>query len=146
MYHHNPGTAPTAEILMRSRYSAFALKQFDYIITTQKLGETPETAADIAESNGATQWIKLEVLGSINGSEKDKTGQVTFCAQFKEGSNTGKLTETSNFERIDGQWYYTGGRHQIQGNTPHILPEEHKIGRNDPCHCGSGKKFKKCCA
>lgn len=20
-----------------------------------------------------------------------------------------------------------------------------KLGRNDPCHCGSGKKFKKCC-
>jgi hypothetical protein len=21
-----------------------------------------------------------------------------------------------------------------------------KIGRNDPCHCGSGEKYKKCCA
>jgi hypothetical protein len=20
-----------------------------------------------------------------------------------------------------------------------------KVGRNDPCYCGSGKKFKKCC-
>ncbi|MBL8023851.1 MAG: preprotein translocase subunit SecA [Elusimicrobia bacterium] len=25
------------------------------------------------------------------------------------------------------------------------LPEVHKIGRNDPCPCGSGKKHKKCC-
>jgi uncharacterized protein YecA (UPF0149 family) len=30
-----------------------------------------------------------------------------------------------------------------------IRPEEplsvSKVGRNDPCNCGSGKKFKKCC-
>lgn len=25
------------------------------------------------------------------------------------------------------------------------IRNENKIGRNDPCHCGSGKKFKKCC-
>ncbi len=27
-----------------------------------------------------------------------------------------------------------------------IKREQPKIGRNDPCHCGSGKKHKKCCA
>jgi uncharacterized protein len=27
---------------------------------------------------------------------------------------------------------------------PYIRPEP-KIGRNDPCPCGSGKKLKKCC-
>jgi preprotein translocase subunit SecA len=25
-----------------------------------------------------------------------------------------------------------------------IVGEEEQIGRNDPCWCGSGKKFKKC--
>ena len=26
-----------------------------------------------------------------------------------------------------------------------VTREQNKIGRNDPCHCGSGKKYKKCC-
>ena len=25
------------------------------------------------------------------------------------------------------------------------IVKEHKVGRNDPCPCGSGKKYKKCC-
>ena len=28
---------------------------------------------------------------------------------------------------------------------PKPITNELKIGRNDPCHCGSGKKYKKCC-
>jgi hypothetical protein len=30
------------------------------------------------------------------------------------------------------------------GPSPYIKPEK-EIGRNDPCPCGSGKKYKKCC-
>jgi uncharacterized protein YchJ len=26
-----------------------------------------------------------------------------------------------------------------------IIRHDQKIGRNDPCPCGSGKKYKKCC-
>ena len=31
-------------------------------------------------------------------------------------------------------------------NTPGLKVQEGKIKPNDPCPCGSGKKYKKCCA
>lgn len=146
MYHNNPGTAPTAEALMRSRYSAFALQKFDYIAATQKLEQDPEqNSADISDSNGDTQWVKLEILETQDGGPKDKTGMVEFAAHFKEGSNTGRLSERSLFEKIDGVWMYVSGEHEIQGHTPYVAPDAAKVGRNDPCLCGSGKKYKKCC-
>lgn len=146
MYHNNPGTAPTAEALMRSRYTAFYLKKFDYIAQTQKLLENPEQKADeIKSSNGSTQWIKLEVLETSAGLENDEEGMVAFSAHFKEGSNIGKLSERSLFKRIDQQWFYISGEHELKANVPLIKTPEMNIGRNDPCHCGSGKKFKKCC-
>ncbi|RDL46225.1 zinc chelation protein SecC [Marinomonas piezotolerans] len=146
MYHNNPGTAPTAEALMRSRYTAFALNKFDYIAETQKLQSDPKQSADaIEDSNGATQWVRLTIEDVQEGSEKDNSGMVAFSAHFKEGKNTGRLSERSLFEKHDGSWYYIAGEHEVQGNTPHVIPKENKIGRNDPCYCGSGKKFKKCC-
>ncbi len=146
MYHNNPGTAPTAEALMRSRYSAFALNKFDYIAATQKLDSDPEQTTDaIEDSNGTTKWTKLTITEVQDGGEKDKTGLVAFSAHFKEGKNTGKLTERSLFKKDKGTWYYIAGEHEVQGNTPHVVPQDSRIGRNDPCSCGSGKKFKKCC-
>ena len=34
---------------------------------------------------------------------------------------------------------------EILQNTPKTVTVEKAPGRNDPCPCGSGKKFKKCC-
>lgn len=41
----------------------------------------------------------------------------------------------------------TDERKQIKKayNKTQIVVKEEKIGRNDPCPCGSGKKYKKCC-
>jgi SEC-C motif-containing protein len=147
MYHNNPGTAPTAETLMRSRYSAFAIGDFNYIAATQKLKDEPDqNSADIQESNEQTKWIKLKINATENGLEKDKTGVVAFSAHFKEGKHIGRLSERSIFKKEKGQWFYISGEHDIQKNTPLINSAAMKIGRNDPCLCGSGKKFKKCCA
>ncbi len=30
-------------------------------------------------------------------------------------------------------------------NPPETVIAEKKVGRNEPCPCGSGKKYKKCC-
>ncbi|MFT2098767.1 YchJ family protein [Marinomonas sp. 2405UD66-6] len=147
MYHNNPGTAPTAETLMRSRYTAFAIRNFEYIAATQKLKEAPDqTAADIEDSNDHTQWIKLEINSTEDGLEKDKTGVVAFSAHFKEGKHIGRLSERSIFKKVKGQWFYITGEHEVQKNTPLVNSAEMNIGRNDPCLCGSGKKYKKCCA
>ncbi|NLQ16156.1 YchJ family protein [Marinomonas sp. M1K-6] len=147
MYHNNPGTAPTAEALMRSRYTAFSLGHFDYIAATQKLKEAPnQSASDIQDSNEYTQWIKLEINATEEGSEKDKQGTVAFSAHFKEGKHIGCLNERSVFKKVKDQWFYISGEHDIAKNTPLINSAAMKLGRNDPCLCGSGKKFKKCCA
>ncbi|BFM48044.1 YchJ family protein [Marinomonas sp. THO17] len=146
MYHNNPGTAPTAEILMRSRYSAFAIGDFDYIANTQKLKEDPKQSAKvIRDSNQNTHWIKLEITATEDGLEKDKTGMVAFSAHFKEGKHIGRLSERSLFKKVKNQWFYISGEHDVAKNTPLVNNAEMKIGRNDPCSCGSGKKFKKCC-
>ncbi|MCW4628389.1 YchJ family protein [Marinomonas rhodophyticola] len=140
-------TAPTAETLMRSRYTAFALGNFDYIAATQKLIDDPnQSASDIQDSNEQTKWIKLEIHSTEEGLEKDKKGLVSFSAHFKEGKHIGRLSERSLFKKIKGKWFYISGEHDIQKNTPLINSEAMKVGRNDPCLCGSGKKFKKCCA
>jgi hypothetical protein len=39
----------------------------------------------------------------------------------------------------------TGNNGVIQPGSTSRTPNDSKIGRNDPCPCGSGKKFKKCC-
>ena len=146
MYHNNPGTAPTAEALMRSRYSAFALGNFDYIAATQKLEDEPnQTGEDVKDSNQSTQWIKLEINATENGLEKDKTGMVSFSAHFKEGKHIGRLSERSLFKKVKGQWFYISGEHEVQKNTPLVKNAAMNIGRNDPCLFGSGKKYKKCC-
>ena len=148
VYHQNPGSAPTAEALMRSRYSAFAVNDIDYIQATQQLAEATsevETQA-IKEENSSTEWQQLEIIDTEQGQQADNTGSVTFCARFKEGKHQGELSEKSLFEKRNGQWYYVSGSHEVSSNAPPAMPvESHKIGRNDPCTCGSGKKFKKCC-
>lgn len=147
MYHNNPGTAPTAEALMRSRYCAFYTNNFDYINLTQKLKSSSGQNTDqIADCNSQTQWIKLEILDTDKGLEKDKEGMVSFRAHFKDGKHIGKLSERSFFKRLKGEWFYISGEHEIEKNTPLVNSEGMKTGRNDPCHCGSGSKFKKCCA
>ncbi|TYL48037.1 YchJ family protein [Marinomonas sp. IMCC 4694] len=144
MYHSNPGTAPTAERLMRSRYTAFAIGNFDYIGLTQRLQDLQEL--DAKDSNGHTRWIKLEINGTEGGLENDDTGFVTFSADFKEGKHSGRLKERSKFRKVNQQWFYVSGEHVIEKNTPLINSATMNLGRNDPCLCGSGRKFKKCCA
>ncbi|REG81820.1 YchJ family protein [Marinomonas pollencensis] len=148
VYHQNPGSAPTAEALMRSRYSAFARNDIDYIQATQRLCEdTSESDTQaIKEENSATKWLELTILDCQQGQVTDDTGSVTFCARFVEGSQQGELTEKSLFEKRNDQWFYVSGSHEVSTAPPVKAPiENHKVGRNDPCVCGSGKKYKKCC-
>lgn len=147
VYHKNPGTAPTAESLMRSRYSAFAVGDYSYINATQKLGDDKSlNESDADETSAQTRWTKLEIHSTEAGLIKDNTGTVTFSAHFMEGHHAGLLTERSMFEKMNGQWFYVSGDHEIHHNPPLKHSQATKAGRNAPCPCGSGKKFKKCCA
>lgn len=116
---------------MRSRYSAFCSGNVDYLVQTQ-LNSSEEDAAQIKKTIAATKWLKLDVLKTeIN----ETTGVVEFAAYYRDQRGQGQLHERSDFLKLDNRWFYTGGK---------FLPPK-KLQRNEPCWCGSGKKFKKCC-
>ncbi|MCE0733530.1 YchJ family protein [Halomonas sp. G15] len=126
---HAGQPAPTPEALMRSRYSAFALGRVDYLLATWH----PDTRPAELSPDDATTWLRLEVRSS---SAQGDEGQVHFRATFREGRRFGVLEEASRFLRLAGAWYYLDGQPTVSRLKP---------GRNDPCVCGSGRKFKQCC-
>lgn len=135
---------PTAEALMRSRYAAYVVGSLDY------LGETlapeaqddydPEAVKRWAEDS---VWTGLSIRSTEAGGPGDDEGMVEFVAGYRMDGKPHKHHETSRFVRRDGRWYYLDGTMgpPVRLAAPRTEP---KIGRNDPCHCGSGKKFKKC--
>jgi len=113
----------TCEELMRSRYDAFVREDWDYLAKTslhQNLKELSHLAPIL--------WLKLDVLNSYENI-------VEFKAYYKENGKIKVLHEKSNFILKNNSWLYVDGE---LFNT--------KVERNEPCPCGSGKKFKKCCA
>lgn len=137
--------AVTAESLMRSRYSAYVVKNIDYVDATQIVVENEEFDKEEAlKWAQSSEWLGLEVKKTHKGQEADNTGTVEFIAHYKDIASGTELRhhETSIFQRKDGDWMFREG--QIHGNQP-VKRLEPKTGRNDPCHCGSGKKYKKCC-
>lgn len=102
--------AATAEALMRSRYTAFALGAVDYLInTTAARKRHPQDAELLAEQTQITTWTGLEILATVDGSPSDQTGIVEFKASFDSPEGSGILHERSRFEREQGQWVYTDG-------------------------------------
>jgi SEC-C motif domain protein len=160
-YISGSGNPPTAEALMRSRYTAFTHGFFDYIGKTFALRSQAE-----AHAEGARQWAasgsfkRLKVVSTTEGGENHRRGLVEFVATYVQDGETWDHHEVSRFERdANGHWAYAGGDghrhregqvhhdhhhlHQHGGQT--VRHDQPKTGRNDPCPCGSGKKFKKCC-
>ena len=133
--------APTAEALMRSRYTAYARGDADYLQRTSAgaalLGFD---RGDVESSFGSTEWLGLEVQKVEAGKAVDTIGHVTFTARFRQNDQIQALSERSEFRRIDGVWRYCSGEAARSRQAP--APQ---AGRNDPCPCGSGRKYKKCC-
>ena len=118
---------------MRSRFSAFVLKNADYLVQTLAPSHRePNEQALVEKSIHSTKWLSLKVIQE-DYNPGDTLGYVEFCA-FYEATPIGQLHERSAFQKIEGRWYYTTGT---------LLPNL-KFQRNEPCWCGSGKKLKKC--
>jgi SEC-C motif domain protein len=134
--------ATTAEQLMRSRYSAYVKKEIGYILTSLH----PAYRADYDESRSrawaeSALWHGIKILKTVDGGIDDSKGQVEFVVFYTEGGLKQEYHELSSFEKKDGTWYFVSGKTMpkpVSRATP-------KTGRNEPCTCGSGKKFKKCC-
>ncbi|MFD7286580.1 YchJ family protein [Streptomyces sp. NPDC059863] len=103
-FHAGPATAPTAELLMRSRYSAFAVLDAAYLLRSWD----PATRPPTVDLDPATRWTGLEVLDTTDGSPFHTTGTVTFRAHFSQRGEPGVLEEHSRFARHDGAWVYVG--------------------------------------
>lgn len=125
------GQSPdTCEQLMRSRFSAFALNLTAYLLESWHPSTRPTELSPMND-----HWLKLDIIHS-------ESNTVHFKAYFKEDNPSEKqrygcLEEVSRFSHDQGRWQYVDGDASFS---------EYKPSRNDVCLCGSGKKFKKCCA
>ena len=135
------GTKPatTAEQLMRARYSAHASADIDFLMKSwwpeSRSGIDSRDVRQWAESN---RWLKLTIHQCKEGAAEDIQGWVEFTAlyQSKDNNNLQAHREKSFFRQSNGQWYF------VDGEAIEATP---KVGRNDPCPCGSQRKFKRCC-
>lgn len=136
--------AETAEALLRSRFSAYSRKIVDYIIdTTHPDQKEPDDRKTVEKWSKNTEWQSLEVVKTEAGGVDDAEGEVEFKADYTEKGKRRKHHELAKFKKKDGRWYF------FDAAAPQIVQfvrTSPKVGRNDPCPCGSGKKYKKCCA
>jgi SEC-C motif domain protein len=103
--HHGERHAATAEQLMRSRYSAFASGDSDYLFRTWHPRTRPEELAMDAD----LVWTGLEVTDTVAGDLDDARGEVEFTAHFEAAGRSGSMRERSRFERRAGRWCYVDG-------------------------------------
>jgi SEC-C motif-containing protein len=134
--------APTAEALMRSRFAAYARKEVDYVYETthpeQRKKVDRESIKAWAEQ---AHFRRLEILKVEDGKEQDQSGLVEFIAHYQENGEERQHHEHARFEKLQGSWYFDHRR----SAAPSLAKAGPQVGRNEPCPCGSGRKFKKCC-
>lgn len=137
---------------MRSRYTAYCRKDWTYLLNTLHPRERQDKSeTEMAAGLEDAVWKKLEIFESRNGGFDDHEGSVTFAATYTQNDAEKVLHESARFIKEQGQWFYSSERSKTESaprsptpSTPFVR-DKPKIGRNDPCSCGSGKKFKKCC-
>jgi len=122
----------TPEALMRSRYTAYSQANIDYIADTMKAPANQNfNRKEAFEWASHVTWLGLQV---VRAETQGNIGFVEFIARFEEDQQKEMLSEHSEFRKDDGRWYYVAGK-----------PLTLKLGRNEPCYCASGKKYKACC-
>ena len=134
--------APTAEALMRSRYTAYVLGEIDWIVASHDPAGTDDVDRSSTEKwSKEARWKGLEIRSKDKGQPGDETGAVEFVATYQIGNQAVAHHEAARFKTIDGRWYYMDG--DMVKPRP-VVRDQPKVGRNDPCPCGSGQKYKKC--
>lgn len=134
---------PTAEALMRSRYTAHAKGEVDYIVKTVHPDRRDQHDANaIREWSQSSDWQKLEIIATDCGRAEDEIGTVEFTASYRDAKGPRTHHEIAKFRKVEGRWFFHDG---APPKITQVVRDSPKIGRNDPCICGSGKKYKKCC-
>ena len=131
----------TAEELMRARYHAYETCDMEFIKESHDPDNTEGIDwAECEKLARESQWLGLEIISTTKGGEDDKDGIVEFKATYIENGKTIVHHERSYFVKRNGVWFY---QKWLPITSTRI--NENRVGRNDPCPCGSGKKYKKCC-
>lgn len=135
--------AATAEILMRARYTAYVMHEIEFIASScvRKEGENDIDMDETRKWSEESEWLGLKVHSTKQGGTGDTEGIVEFSATYSRKGMKDEHREVAGFQKIDGKWLYAEG--QIVTTT--VVRSGPKVGRNDPCPCGSGKKYKQCC-
>lgn len=134
--------AKTAEDLLRARYTSFVTGHIDFILATHHSSTSHDVnREEITTWSKDSEWKGLDVLQKEAGEATDETGTIVFHAKYALEGKDQDHYEKSTFEKENGEWKFLDA--MPLRNGPYVR-EEPKIGRNDPCHCGNGKKFKKC--
>ena len=133
--------AETAEQLMRARYTAHVVVDVDFISDSlhpdYRKDYDKKAARKWAEES---EWYGLEIVDTTDGGPKDENGEVEFIARYKDKDGRRTYHERGRFQKHKKKWFFTEGE-MVKGQPV----SSSKVGRNDPCPCGSGKKYKKCC-
>ena len=133
--------AETPETLMRARYTAFVTADVAFIESSLHPDMRKDFKREEAEAwSKQSQWHGLKILES-QGTANDEVGKVEFVAQYSHGGAKVDHHELAEFKKLNGDWYFFDAK---LFQTP-LRRSAPKVGRNDPCSCGSNKKFKKCC-
>lgn len=134
---------------MRSRYCAYVCRDTAYLLRTWDPAHRP-LKLDLKDDR--TQWLGLRIVTTVAGGPSDPQGEVEFIARFSHSDGEAQLHERSRFRREGEAWLYVDGdikptRSSPQSSLPKGQParSQPSVGRNDPCPCGSGKKWKRCC-
>ncbi len=137
-FHSGEKKPLTAEALMRSRFTAYAMHNAGYLQETWDATVRPEL---IDFSKEKVDWQRLEIGNTKKGGVKDAKGVVEFKAYYLQDGEEYVMTEISQFiKRADG-WFYLDGLVKSIAK----VGLQTNLGKNAPCSCGSGKKFKRCC-
>jgi SEC-C motif domain protein len=135
--------AQSAEALMRSRYSAHVKSEIDYIQDTTQASQRGQVDRKrLASWTRRSEWLGLEIVSTQGGGPEDDTGTVEFIARYRDRDKRINHHEIATFVQEEGKWYFKDGNPPPMETFRRQSP---KVGRNDPCPCGSGKKYKKCC-
>ena len=133
--------AATPEQLMRSRYAAYTVGDIDYVMETMRGKAAKESDEEsMREWSRTAIWQGLEIVDAPTIANDATEGEVEFIARYHSENKDHVLRERSQFVKKDGAWFYVDGHFPVEQ-----AKKSHKVGANDPCPCGSGKKYKKCC-
>jgi SEC-C motif-containing protein len=138
LFHTGEKKPATAEVLMRSRYTAYVMHNASYLQETWDTTVRPEL---IDFSKEKVEWQRLEIVNIKKGEAKDTKGVVEFKAYYLQDGEEYVMNEISQFIQRTNGWFYLDGRVKSIGK----VGLQTNLGKNAPCSCGSGKKFKRCC-